>query len=247
LSDIPEEKRWYGGIGSICTSGSVAYKSNPSMITKWVGSQKVNFNNITGKNCADWTQTTGNPDTVWAYSNHIPLITYPIDSLILRVSSTDIVLMSAKCLYYSSEPCCDAVRTTETHSVPNSNSILYFLPSSPLNPNMKLQVISVEIDSSSTEPPGSIFRNYVVTGFNLRWAIDSLGNGVFDKRTSIAKNSQRAGYTSTTKISKYLKLNVSDKRNSQNNILDCIDHQVYFSLKGEKVSGNSGNGVFVKP
>ncbi len=32
---IPEEKRWDGGIACSCTSGDVVYKSDPSMVTKW--------------------------------------------------------------------------------------------------------------------------------------------------------------------------------------------------------------------
>jgi hypothetical protein len=116
---------------------------------------------------------------------------------------------------------------------------------------MKIQVVSVEIDSPSTEPHGGADigknKNYEVSGINLRWAIDSLGNGVFDNSTSITKNTKHAAYASNTKISKYLKLSVSDHSNSQNNISNGNDHQVFFSLKGEKVCGNSGKGVFVKP
>ncbi|HEX2955209.1 MAG TPA: hypothetical protein VHO70_00150 [Chitinispirillaceae bacterium] len=245
---IPEEKTWNGGIACICTSGKVVYKSDPSMVTKWRGIQKVNFNNINEINHADWTQTTGNPDTLWRSATNTPLTTFPIVSLFLRVSNTEIAQMSAMCLYYSSEPCCDVVRTTETHLLPESNSIFYFLPSSPSNPNMKLQVVSVEIDSSSTEQHGEsgIFRNYVVSGINIRWTIDSLGNCLFDNRVSIAKNS-RTSICAGMKMNKYLKLSVSDQRNALCNRSDDNDHLGYFSLKEEKVTGNSGNGVFVRP
>lgn len=246
---IMEEKWWSGGIGCTCASGKVVYKSDPSMVTKWVGIQKVNFDYITGINCADWSETIGNPDTLWGAATNTPVTTSPIDSLFLRVSSTNIAQLNAKVLYFSTRPCCDIVRTIATQTRPNSNALLYFFPSLPSNPNMKLQVVSVEIDSSSTESHGTlgIFKNYVVSGINLRWAIDSLGNGIFDNRTTIAKCARHTVYTSNTKTSKYLKITSSDQDNSQNTLSHGNDHQAYFSLKGEKVCGNSGKGVFVKP
>jgi hypothetical protein len=246
---IPEEKTWCGGIAFGCTSGGVAYKRDPSLVTRWVGGQKIPLEHFTGKNVADWCETTGNPDTIWGSATNIPSIIYPMDSLLLQVSTTEIARMPVKVVYSSSVPCCDVIRTITTRMYTNSNAILYFLSSPPSNPNMKLQVVSIEIDSSSTEPHGTlgIFKNYVVSGINFKWAIDSLGNGVFDNSTSIAKDASHAVYTSSTKTGKYLKLTSSDQRNSKNSLSNGNDYQAYFSLKGEKVCGISGKGVFVKP
>ncbi len=113
---------------------------------------------------------------------------------------------------------------------------------------MKLQVVSVEIDSSSTSSHGElgIFRDYVVSGINLRWAIDSLGNGRFDKSTKIVKNVRPTMCTAGIMKNKNLKLNFLNNQTTHNTISNCKDCQGYFSLKGEKVSKYLPHGIFVK-
>jgi hypothetical protein len=112
---------------------------------------------------------------------------------------------------------------------------------------MKFQVVSIEIDSSPIIVPNfRTFENSVASGITIRWAIDSLGNGLFPQSTHVVKTSKNTARATTEGPNKYVTLNKSNHNIVKHNGVDERSNRAFFSLRGEKVYGTKSNGVFIK-
>jgi hypothetical protein len=118
-----------------------------------------------------------NPDTAWASAALVPAAVYPPDSLFFRDSASGRSSCNMKILcsrHYPDELYCGVVSPHYDY-----RSILYFLPSPGGGPSMKLQVVSIVMDSVNKSSPSGVCRDPKVSAIVLRWAVDSLGNGLF--------------------------------------------------------------------
>jgi hypothetical protein len=113
---------------------------------------------------------------------------------------------------------------------------------------MKFQIVSVEIDSSPIIVPNfRTFENSVASGITIRWAIDSLGNGLFPQSTQVVKTSKNTARATAEGPNKYVTLNKSNHNIVKHNGVDERSNRAIFSLRGEKVYGKISNRVFIKP
>jgi hypothetical protein len=236
ISHIPEESVWYGGIAFLYSSGKMAYKNDSSLIRR--GDLDPQRSSLPSIHMAQWTMTIGNPDTNWSSALRVPQAFYPADSLRIRTSESQISLLTMKQLYYSQRPVAEIVSPIGTTVSENTNSIIYFIVSAPSSPNMKFQVASISKDSSSMITISSFdtYKNYIASGMTIRWAIDSLGNGLFHQSTNI-RTELKIPFMKAEKAScKFLKLNNSNHLSSRG---------TYVSLHGEKTSKIKSKGIFI--
>jgi hypothetical protein len=234
---IPEDTTWFGGIAFSNSSGKIVYKNDSSLITQGssMGSHPVP-EVLSRIHMALWTTTIGNSDTMWSFAPRIPQSMYPADSLYIRTSETEISQYMVKFLYYSQIPKNEFDTNIVTNYPQNTNSILYYLSSSSMGSNMKFQVASIIIDTSTKTVPSGTYMKRVVSGMTIRWAVDSLGNGLFHQSTSILTELKNSVMKAKTASCKFLKLNNSNHLSSKG---------TYVSLLGEKALKIKSKGIFI--
>ncbi len=183
--NTPESGLFYYAIVFQSPSGKFVYKYNPAIsLTKPVMPPYVTLE----KGAGYFYSATGNNDTNWISANMIPLQTFPSDSLFKGEPDSTICGYNGKILFSCEKSNDIFYPWISGRPFSEYNSIVYFLPSSPGNNAMKIQTTSLKIDTLyvSTPTPNSPSSQVIMTQIKIRWAIDSLGNGVFKSTTGLS-------------------------------------------------------------
>jgi hypothetical protein len=91
----------------------------------------------------------------------------------------------------------DQFSCTQSAAWQGYNAIIYLIDRSKTLANLKLQVSSLLIDSSLRPLPlGGTCKQWIFDSLTIRWASDSLGNGVF-QGTSLVTNRSRVHRANT--------------------------------------------------
>jgi hypothetical protein len=244
--EIPENTTWFGGIVYTYPSGTIAYKDDSAIVTHWYhGANFRDLKNLPSLNMANWTYTFENPDTFWLSADFVPRSIRPADSIFINTSEGKISQFPFKFLYSSFISKVDLDKNTRSESAFDYNSILYYLSSSGNSPNMKFQVDSLKIDSSTAPPSaeGGVVKNYVVSNITIRWAVDSLGNGVFQTKTGV--DMRRIPNTAKSKMQhrrsmKYVCMHSPGNGSAPKNT------GTSFKITGAKAVNGKGCGITIK-
>jgi hypothetical protein len=240
-ANVPEYKIYYSAISFQWSSGKAVYKFNSALTTQG-GKESLSPLQI---GAAYFRYAQGNIDTNWALSNHIPQATFPSDSIFKLESAPNLSGYNGKILFqYSSDNDQDigggCIKTTQFI---DHNSIVYFIPAITGKSAMKIQVDSFELDTSSHLLPSLDYcKQAIVAHIDIRWATDSLGNGLFKALTGIRKPAQGTQMQILKKKSSFLKINSSREN-------PAAHSDELFNAQGKHFSNNyvlKSKGVFFK-
>lgn len=238
-ANVPEYKTYYCAINFQLLSGAAYYKYNSGLSSNYLGNRS---SPVLETGAADAQYVKGNSDTNWGFANHIPLVTFPSDSIFKLESASNLSGYNGKVLFshYNEDiwsSCDKSILFSEY------NSIVYFIPSIPGKSAMKIQANSFVLDTSAHLLPSLEYcKEDIVAHIIIRWAIDSLGNGSFKETTGIQKPSQSPQSPIIRKKSSFLKIN--NTKNSHLLIQDDL-----FNAQGRHFSKPSNlktDGIFFK-
>jgi len=191
--NVPEYIIRYCAITFQGPSGKFVYKYNTAIsLIKGVMPSYLTLL----KGMAYFYHAMGNIDTNWSSANMIPLQTFPSDSIFKREPDSTIMGYNGKILfYYHKDNDQDIGGCIETTQFIEHNSIVYFIPEITGKSAMKIQVDSFELDTSSGLLPSLDYcKQAIVAHIDIRWAVDSLGNGHFKPSTGLKTPPKNDGY-----------------------------------------------------
>jgi len=232
--NTPEGSTNFGAIAFQWSSGKAFYRYNSTLISKKL-SMEPNTSLVIG--AANATIAHGNIDTIWTAAKNTPLLTFPSDSIIKREADSSLNGYSCKILFEQDNSEDPFYPEIKSRPFSEYNSIVYFLPAAPENPSMKIQATSLKFDTTHHQTPSGFCDQIVVSQIKIRWAIDSLGNGVFKSATGVS-SPQRIGNIPSTK---------SKKKACVINGTRAQDQNDKYYLNGRLLKGqNFHNGMVVK-
>ena len=179
-----------GAVAFQWSAGKAFYRYNSTL--------KVNKLPIESNNSATYvTYAQGNFDTIWTAAKNTPLATFSSDSTIKREPDSSLKGYNCKILFAQENSTDGFYPEIKSRPFSEYNSIVYFLPAALGIPSMKIQATSFKFDTTHKQTPSGYCDQIVVSQIKIRWAIDSLGNGIFKSAIDVS-GSGRTGNIPTT-------------------------------------------------
>ncbi len=171
---VTRDAMFLGGLVFLDSTSHLSYKFNESL--------KKTYNwNPPDYFPGEHTFTINNPDTSWYTSTAFPISLAPCDSFVYfdKINRSTITFYQAKLLFgrydYTNHP----TPYTITAAQENYNAIMYV--STDQGIHFKIQIEKVTIKATPVSPT---LDNSELQHIKLRWAVDSLGNGLFKTDSS---------------------------------------------------------------
>lgn len=230
FGDIDRDAMHYKGKGGII----VADTSSKLLFKKENGSQVEKSGYISDTQDWQFAINTDRTDSIWNNALSIPTDNITCDTFVFEKDS-EIEYSQASYLFsFEGSEMPNTFNVTQESMLSNFKSITYLQGKD--GRNIKLQAIDYEIETTTSGPDNQ--ESKYISLIKVKWAADSLGNGIF--RSDIApifvskKNSIK---------SRYLPLKIN-RINNQVSFVNSFNEKCnieIFSLKGQQINSFSLN------